>query len=113
MKENDQPAQAGQQLQVKASDEALKGTYANMAQISHTQEEFVLDFMNIYPPQGILVSRVIVNPSHMKRIIAALQENLKRYESQFGGIKGTEAKPAPITTSSSDHTIGFDTQKAQ
>jgi hypothetical protein len=83
----------GQQIQIKASDEVLKGAYSNMLQITHTQEEFVLDFMNVFPPHGILSSRVFISPAHMKRIVAALQDNIKRYEAQFSVIsegKGLE-----------------------
>lgn len=91
---NEQPAQQGQQMQVKVSDEMLKGTYANMAQIAHTPEEFVLDFMNLFPPAGVVTARVIISPQHMKRIVAALQDNIKRYEAQFGEIKGgTDVAP--------------------
>lgn len=86
--------QQGQQLQVKVTDEILRGVYANMLQVAHTPEEFVLDFMNLLPPSGIVNARVILSPQHMKRIVAALQENLKRYESQFGEIRGgTDAVP--------------------
>jgi hypothetical protein len=84
---NQQGGQQGQQIPIKATDEILKGTYANMVQIGHNQEEFVLDFMNIFPPQGLLASRIIVSPPHMKRIISALQENMKRYEEQFGKVE--------------------------
>ena len=83
--DNQQPSQ--QQIQVKASDEALKGVYSNMAQIGHTQEEFVLDFMNLFPPAGVLSARVIVSPAHIQRITQALAENIKKYEEQFGSIK--------------------------
>jgi hypothetical protein len=90
---NEQQANSGQ-IQVKVNDEVLKGTYANMVQISHGQEEFVLDFMNIFPPQGIIASRVIVSPGHMKRLVAAMQENIKRYEGQFGKI-AESSNPQP------------------
>lgn len=73
-----------QNINIKISDETLKGQYANMMMITHTKEEFVLDFMNVVPPQGIVTSRIITSPGHMKRIIAALSENLKKYEDQFG-----------------------------
>jgi len=96
-----QANQAGQQMQVKVPDEVLKGVYANMVQIAHTPEEFILDFMNLFPPTGIVTARVILSPSHMKRIVAALQDNLKRYEAQFGNIKVAEAP---------DHKIGFRTE---
>lgn len=75
-------------MQVKVSDEKLAGVYANMAQVAHTPEEFILDFMNLFPPAGIVTARVIVSPQHMKRIVAALEDNIKRYEEQFGEIKG-------------------------
>jgi hypothetical protein len=81
-----QDQQPQQQIQVKATDEVLTGVYANMVQVAHSGEEFVLDFMNVLPPTGQLVSRVIVSPSHFKRLTAAMQDNLKRYEEQFGTI---------------------------
>ncbi len=59
-----------QQIQIKVADEILPGKYSNMAQIVHTKDEFVLDFMNVLPPQGIITSRVIVSPVHMKRLAA-------------------------------------------
>lgn len=76
-------------MQIKMSDDVLKGTYANAMQVVHTQEEFILDFMNLSPHQGVGVvgSRVIASPGHVKRMIAALQDNLKRYEDQFGKIE--------------------------
>jgi hypothetical protein len=79
------PAQS-QQIQIKADDRALKGNYANMMQVAHSREEFVLDFMNIFPPQGSLVARVITSPGHLKRIIAALAQNLSQYEKQHGNV---------------------------
>lgn len=80
----------------------LKGQYANMMMIAHTKEEFVLDFMNVVPPQGIVTSRIITSPGHMKRIIAALSENIKKYEGSFGTIA-----EASIPT---DKEFGFKTQ---
>lgn len=88
-----------QPIQIKASDEKLKGDYANMLQAMHTPEEFVLDFLSVYPPAGSLVARVIVSPAHMKRMVAALSDNLAKYEKQFGPVKmtaGPEASSAPI-----------------
>lgn len=84
-----------QDIQVKLTDAVLAGSYANMLQVGHSPEEFILDFMNVYPPQGIVTSRVIVSPSHMKRIVAALQENIRRYEAQFGKIvEGNTNQPS-------------------
>ncbi len=76
----------GQPVQIKASDEKLAGKYANMMQVSHTREEFVLDFVNLIPPSGQLVSRVLISPAHAKRIVAALTDNIKKYETQFQKI---------------------------
>ena len=77
---------AEQQIQIRAKDEDLKGTYSNMMQITHTKEEFVLDFFTILGQQGVLASRVIMSPGHIKRMIRALQENLQQYEGRFGQI---------------------------
>ncbi len=79
-----------QQIQIKAKDGVLEGKYANMAQISHTKEEFVFDFMNVFPPQGTLTSRVIMSPGHAKRLLRALQENVAKFESQHGPIKESD-----------------------
>ncbi len=86
---NNQPptGPAGQQMQIKIDDQVLKGVYANALQIGHTKEEFVLDFINLLPPQGIAVARILLSPGHMKRILAALQDNIKKYEEQFGKIE--------------------------
>lgn len=91
-----------QNINIKIMDPDLKGAYANMMMVTHTQEEFILDFMNIIPPQGIVSARVITSPGHLKRIVAALADNLKKYEDQFGKIKEASAP-----TSSE---IGFRTQ---
>lgn len=83
------------QVQIKAADEKLKGEYSNMMQILHTKEEFVLDFLNVFPPTGTLNSRIIVSPGHFKRMVRAMQDNLKKYESQFGKLEESES-PKPI-----------------
>lgn len=91
-----------QNLNVKIEDSVLKGNYANNMQVSFTGEEFVLDFMNLFPPQGIVTNRVFMSPGHMKRMIAVLTGSLKKYEEQFGSIKEASA---PIGSE-----IGFKTQ---
>lgn len=90
-----------QQIQIKAEDSVLKGVYCNTMQVAHTKEEFVLDFLNILPPAGQFVSRVITNPGHFKRIVKAMEENLKNYEEKFGSISAADAP--------SEHKIGFKT----
>jgi hypothetical protein len=73
-------------LNVKIEDEELKGRYTNLLRITHTREEFILDFINLAPPQGIVTARLVTSPGHLKRIIRALETNLKRYEEAFGSI---------------------------
>ena len=77
----DEPAQG---VDVKISDEELKGRYSNLLRVTHTREEFILDFINLAPPQGIVTARVISSPGHVKRIIQALQTNLAQYEKTHG-----------------------------
>jgi len=84
------------QIQIKAQDQDLKGSYSNLMQITHTQEEFVLDFFMAVPPQGTLAARVVLSPGHLKRMLAALKDNLEKYEGKFGKIQQAEAPEAPI-----------------
>jgi hypothetical protein len=74
-------------IQIKAKDEILEGKYANVIQIQHSKEEFVLDFMSIFPPIGNLNNRVILSPGHYKRMIRAVNENLQKYEEKYGKIE--------------------------
>jgi hypothetical protein len=89
---NGQPQQ-GQQINIKIEDAVMKGVYANAMGVSHSKEEFVMDFMNIFPYQraGIVTARVITSPGHMKRIYKALEDNIKKYESAFGKIEEAKA----------------------
>lgn len=87
-----------QQIQIRASDLDLKGSYSNMMQITHTQEEFILDFFNINPGSsiGVLASRVILSPRHLKRMLAALEDNIKKYENKYGKISPAEEPSGEI-----------------
>ena len=82
-------------MNVKIPDEELRGRYANLVRISHTREEFILDFITMVPPQGAVTARVITSPGHVKRLIRALSTNLRIYEKNFGPI--AEA-PEPSST---------------
>lgn len=77
---------ADDKLNVKIADEELKGRYSNLLRVTHTREEFILDFINVVPPQGIVTARIVASPGHMKRIAGALAENLQRYERSFGAV---------------------------
>ncbi|HEX2164305.1 MAG TPA: DUF3467 domain-containing protein [Thermoanaerobaculia bacterium] len=81
------PAGGPATLNVKIEDEELKGRYTNLLRITHTREEFILDFINLAPPQGIVTARLVTSPGHLKRIIRALETNLARYEESFGRIE--------------------------
>jgi hypothetical protein len=72
------------------------GVYANNMLVAHTKEEFIMDFLMVAPPEGAVTARVIVSPGHMKRILAALVDNVKRYESQHGPIEAAEGPEGDI-----------------
>lgn len=78
-------------VKVKVEDETLKGQYANMVQIAHSKEEFVLDYMVIMGEQGIVVSRLILTPAHFKRMWRAMEDNIQKFEAKHGGIFEPEA----------------------
>jgi hypothetical protein len=84
------------QLQIHIPEDVQAGRYANQMLVRHTREEFVLDYMNVFPPQGVVTSRVIVSPGHLKRMIRALSENLEKYEARFGDVVEA-SQPEPDT----------------
>jgi hypothetical protein len=75
-----------QKLPIKFTPQAIGGVYSNQMMVSHTREEFLMDFINLFPPEGVVNARVIVSPGHLKRMIRALSDNLARYERKFGPI---------------------------
>jgi hypothetical protein len=82
-------ANAAVQLQVEMDDATAQGAYANLALISHSGTEFVMDFVFLQPqqPKAKVRARVISSPGHTKRFLKALTENVARYEQVFGEIK--------------------------
>jgi 23S rRNA U2552 (ribose-2'-O)-methylase RlmE/FtsJ len=83
---NKQPPKP-QKQEIKIADNIPGAEYTNMVQINHTQEEFQTIFMNVLPPSGKVVSKIITSPGHFKRMVKAMQENLEKYEDRFGEIK--------------------------
>ncbi len=77
--------------EIKIIDNLAGGEYANAMQVIHNKEEFCLSFYNITPPNGRVCAKVITNPAHLKRMILALQDNLKKYEENFGEVKEAES----------------------
>jgi hypothetical protein len=83
------------EIHIKIPEEILRGVYANQMVVRHSREEFVIDFINVCPPEGIVNARVIVSPGHLKRMVSALGENLVRYEQRFGAVTISDAPPDP------------------
>jgi Protein of unknown function (DUF3467) len=76
------------QLQIQLDDDVANGRYVNMALVNHSETEFTLDFIYVQPqqPRAKVLSRIITNPKHLKRLLAAMQDNLAKFEAKFGPI---------------------------
>ena len=87
-----------QQLNIELSEEMADGQYANLAVITHSFAEFVIDFVNVMPnvPKAKVKSRVIMTPHHAKRLMRALVDNVKRFEAAHGVIKDQEQINLPF-----------------
>lgn len=77
------------QLQIELKEEVAQGTYANLAIITHSSSEFILDFIRVMPgmPKAGVQSRIVLAPEHAKRLLRALEENIGKYERVFGLIR--------------------------
>lgn len=95
MAENEQNKQG---LQLELPQEVAQGEYANFAIITHSSSDFVVDFARVLPgvPKAQVRSRVILAPEHAKRLLAALQENIMRYEKEYGQIRIPSQEPRTI-----------------
>ncbi len=86
------------QLQIELTPEVAEGTYANLAIITHSSAEVVLDFIRVLPgvPKANVKSRIVLAPEHAKRLLFALQDNVRKYEAAYGKINvpGTEGATA-------------------
>lgn len=90
-------------ININLSEEIAEGTYSNLAIITHSNAEFIVDFVKIMPgiPKGNVKSRIILTPLHAKRLLKALKENVQKFESVHGAIKesdGYEGYPMNIGT---------------
>ncbi len=85
-------------LNIEISDEIAEGSYANLAIITHSHAEFVIDFVNVMPgvPKSKVKSRVIMTPFHAKRLMKALVENVQKFENSNGEIKDLETVEIPF-----------------
>ena len=83
------------QIQIQIPPEVQNGAYANLTFVSHTETEFVFDFVYVLPhePRGVVRSRVIASPKQARRMLAALQDNVARYEQRYGAIDNGTGSP--------------------
>lgn len=97
-----EPLNPPPELSIEIDDLTAAGIYANLAIVSHSETEFVVDFIfhSPQPPKAKVRARILTNPVHMKRLLAALQDNVNKYEARFGTIR-TGDVPAP------GHKVGF------
>ena len=97
MNENDNNQQG--QMQIELPQDVAQGEYANFAIITHSSSDFVIDFARVLPgvPKAQVKSRVIIAPEHAKRLLGALQENIMRYEHEFGPIRIPNQEPRTIS----------------
>ncbi|MFZ9847733.1 MAG: DUF3467 domain-containing protein [Flavobacteriales bacterium] len=86
------------QLNIELSEQIAEGEYSNLAIITHSTSEFVIDFIRVMPsvPKARVKSRVIMTPQHAKRLMKALADNISKFESQNGTIKDIEAVNIPM-----------------
>src|SRR5262245_57466679 len=93
----DQPNMPNQ-LNIELSEDMAEGSYANLAIITHSHAEFVIDFVNVMPgtPKSKVKSRIIFTPQHAKRFMKALIDNIQKYESMNGAIKDLEDMQVPL-----------------
>ena len=82
------PPSSGPSLSIELGEEVAEGIYSNLVMIAHSPEEFILDFIRVMPgvPKARVKSRIVVTPGHAKRLLAALADNIQRYEAQYGEL---------------------------
>lgn len=98
MADQEQPTQQPNQINIEISEEVSEGSYANLAIITHSHAEFVIDFVNVMPgtPKSKVKSRIILTPTHAKRLMKAMIENVKKFESVNGPIQDIETVEFPM-----------------
>lgn len=85
------------QLQIELKEDIAQGTYANLAILTHSSSEFIVDFIRVMPgvPKAGVQSRIILAPEHAKRLLRALEDNVAKYERVFGTINIGEDQAFP------------------
>lgn len=84
-------------MQIELKEEVAQGTYANLAIITHSSSEFIVDFVRVMPgmPKAGVQSRIVLAPEHAKRLLRALEENIGKYERAFDPIRMPDEQPLP------------------
>ncbi|HNV49908.1 MAG: DUF3467 domain-containing protein [Bacteroidales bacterium] len=93
------PKQASQnKLNIELPEDVAEGVYSNLAIITHSRSEFIIDFVKMLPgiPKAKVKSRIILTPQHAKRLLKALQDNVRKFESMHGELKDTDADQMPF-----------------
>lgn len=92
--ENNQNNKQGKEFSLNLPEDVANGSYANLAIITHSTSEFIIDFAKILPgvPKPSVTNRIIMTPEHAKRLTRALLDNIEKFENQFGEIKLPEQK---------------------
>ncbi|MGE5680856.1 MAG: DUF3467 domain-containing protein [Bacillota bacterium] len=95
MSQNNEPQQP-QQISIELGEKEAEGIYSNLAIITHSPAEFVIDFTRVVPgvPKAKVHARIITTPQHAKMLLLALNDNIEKYEQRFGEIK-IEGQPNP------------------
>lgn len=95
---SDEHDQKQGQINIELSEEIAHGEYSNLAIITHSNAEFIVDFISLMPgtPKARVKSRIILTPQHAKRLLKALNENVRKFESQHGEISDIDSGAAPF-----------------
>lgn len=98
MEENNNPNPNPNQLNIELTEDIADGVYSNLAIITHSSAEFVIDFIRVMPgvPKAKVKSRILLTPQHAKRLLAALSDNIAKYELSNGKIKVEEVQGFPM-----------------
>lgn len=93
---NQPPPPDETQINIELSEEVAEGEYANLAMIAHSSSEFVIDFIRLMPgvTKAKVKARIVLTPEHAKRLLAALGDNIAKFEAHYGPIKQVQEPPA-------------------
>ncbi len=88
------PEKKPNQLNIELNEEVADGIYSNLAIITHSNAEFVIDFVRVMPgmPKARVKSRIVLTPQHAKRLMRALQDNIEKYEAVHGQISDSKTQ---------------------